>query len=72
MEENLHKKEMKDSGVILEIDWLSRNRATIQCFEWKIDLNDTGRSNFTFYETKINMKPSVVSATKATNLSRKK
>ena len=71
MEAELYALGMKDFDVILGMDWLSKNRVVIRCYDREIDFIGPDGDKFTFYGAKTNVKLKVVSAMKAIKMLRK-
>lgn len=53
LEANLHVTELKDFDIILGMDWLGSNRATIACFEKEVIFKRPREEEFRFYGSKI-------------------
>ncbi|TYJ96331.1 pol protein [Cucumis melo var. makuwa] len=60
--------DMQDFDVILGMDWLSANHASIDCFGKEVVFNPPSRASFKFRGTGIVCIPKVISAMKATKL----
>ncbi|KAK6126706.1 hypothetical protein DH2020_039552 [Rehmannia glutinosa] len=54
MKADLYVPEMRDFDVILGIDWLSKNRATIKCYDREIEFEGSNGNRFVFYGAKTN------------------
>ncbi|KAL0544042.1 hypothetical protein IC582_019153 [Cucumis melo] len=60
--------DMQDFDVILGMDWLSANHASIDCFRKEIVFNPPSGASFKFMGTRIVCIPKVISAMKASKL----
>ncbi|KAA0063443.1 Retrotransposable element Tf2 [Cucumis melo var. makuwa] len=60
--------DMQDFDVILGMDWLSANHASIDCFRKKVVFNPPSRTSFKFKGAGIVCVPKVISAMKASKL----
>lgn len=61
---------MKDFDIILGMDWLGENRATIVCFEKEIIFRRPGEEEFRFYGSKTKPFSRIISSLKAENMLR--
>ncbi|KAH6807774.1 hypothetical protein C2S51_028882 [Perilla frutescens var. frutescens] len=68
---DLYLLEMKDFDVILGMDWLIKNYATIKCREREVIFQRPGEKPFSFYGARIRLMPRVVSAMKAMRMLKK-
>ena len=59
---------MTDFNVILDMDWLAKNRASIDCCKKKVVFSPFARSNFQFKGTSTWTTPKVVMMMKAKRL----
>ncbi|TYJ98666.1 hypothetical protein E5676_scaffold507G00570 [Cucumis melo var. makuwa] len=59
---------MQDFDVILGMDWLSANHASIDCFGKEVVFNPSSRTSFKFKRVGIVCTPKVISAMKASKL----
>ncbi|KAL2486659.1 reverse transcriptase [Abeliophyllum distichum] len=68
---DLHVISMRDFDIILGMDWLGSNRATIVCFEKEVIFRRSGEKEFKFYGSKIKALPCLFSALQAEKLLKK-
>ncbi|KAL1557008.1 hypothetical protein AAHA92_12551 [Salvia divinorum] len=68
---NLHVMSMKNVDIILGMDWLAENYATIHCKERQISLRTPGRKPTNFHGIPMNQQTSIISALQATTMIRK-
>ncbi|KAL1559458.1 hypothetical protein AAHA92_09799 [Salvia divinorum] len=68
---NLHVMSMNNVDIILGMDWLTENYATILCKERQISLRTPGRKPTNFYGIPMNQQTSIISALQATTIIRK-
>ncbi|XP_022880538.1 uncharacterized protein LOC111397790 [Olea europaea var. sylvestris] len=57
--------DMKDFDVILGMDWLWSNHATIRCFENEVIFQKPGEKEFRFFAARVKFLPRIMSAMKA-------
>ncbi|KAL8474258.1 hypothetical protein ACS0TY_030906 [Phlomoides rotata] len=65
LEADLYVLDMKNFGIILGMDWLSKYRADIKCRERKVILHTPSDKKTTFYGVESRTVPRVISAMKA-------
>ncbi|XP_022855735.1 uncharacterized protein LOC111376953 [Olea europaea var. sylvestris] len=71
LEADLYLLEMKDFNVILGIDWLGLNHATIRCHEKEVLFHRPGEEEFRFFGAKFKSLPRLISAIQAEKMLRK-
>lgn len=69
---DLHILEMRDFDIILGMDWMGKNNATIKCREREVEIQRTGEPKLIFYGATTKVTPKIISAMKAMRLLRKK
>ncbi|XP_047979077.1 uncharacterized protein LOC125220996 [Salvia hispanica] len=62
---------MRDTDVILGMDWLAANFATIRCKERQISLQAPGREPIVYHGISMNQRTAIISALQATAMMRK-
>ncbi|XP_022854046.1 uncharacterized protein LOC111375453 [Olea europaea var. sylvestris] len=72
LEADLYLLEMKDFDVILGMDWLGLNHATIRCHEKEVQFHRLGEEEFHFFGAKFKFLPRLISAIQAKKMLRKK
>ncbi|KAL1531105.1 hypothetical protein AAHA92_33823 [Salvia divinorum] len=68
---NLHVMSMNNVDIILGMDWLTENYATILCKERQISLRTPGRKPTKFHGIPMNQQTLIISALQATTMIRK-
>ncbi|KAL1533106.1 hypothetical protein AAHA92_33038 [Salvia divinorum] len=68
---NLHVMSMNNVDIILGMDWLTENYATILCKERQISLRTPGRETTNFHGVPMNQQTSIISVLQATTMIRK-
>ncbi|XP_022851014.1 uncharacterized protein LOC111372831 [Olea europaea var. sylvestris] len=71
LEADLYLLEMKDFDVILGMDWLGINHATIRCYEKEVLFHKPGEEEFRFFGAKFKSRPRLISAMQAEKMLRK-
>ncbi|XP_022865430.1 uncharacterized protein LOC111385281, partial [Olea europaea var. sylvestris] len=69
---DLHLLDMKDFDVILGMDWLGSNHATIRCFEKEVVLKRPGEDEFRFFAVQVKSLQRILSAMKAEKMLKKR
>ncbi|KAF5445466.1 hypothetical protein F2P56_034513 [Juglans regia] len=62
--------EMLGFDIILEMDWLSRNHACVDCFKKEVVFKPPGKEEFSFFIERRNAPPQLISTLQATRLLR--
>ena len=63
--------DMRDFGVVLDMDWLSRHRATLDCYKKEVKLHRPGKLEVKFGGTRRELSSSMISAMAAQRMLRK-
>ena len=63
--------DMKDFDVVLDMDWLSRHRATLDCYKKEVKLNKLGKLEVKFRGLRRELSSSMISAMTAQRMLRK-
>ncbi|XP_022868589.1 uncharacterized protein LOC111388143 [Olea europaea var. sylvestris] len=71
LEADLYLLEMKDFDVILGMDWLGFNHATIRCHEKEVQFHRPGEEEFRFFGAKFKSLPRLISAIQTKKMLRK-
>ena len=54
--------DMRDFGVVLSMDWLSRHRATLDCYKQEVKLHRLGKLEVKFRGIRRELSSSMISA----------